>query len=431
MMSGFGGSMLDIQYIRAHTDEVKRAVLRKRFDVDIDRLLVIDAERRAALSEVNILRQKRNELSGLIPKLPAPERPAAVEQAKQVRDRIAELEQIAGPAQDEFEQLMLRVPNVPLPEVPDGATDDDNVEIRRFGEPTQFAFPPRDHVELALGLGLVDFEGPRKYAGGRSYALTGDGVLLELAVLQYALNSVIARGFTAVSPPVLVRDLALQGTGFFPLGRDDTFALERDELFLVGTSEVGLVSLFREQILDEGALPRRLVGISPCFRREAGAAGKDTRGLYRVYQFQKVEQVVICVNDPEVSRAEHLALLDNAESILRGLGIPHRVAIACAGEMGQGQVLKHEIESWMPSRNKYSETHSCSTLHEFQARRSMIRYRDASDKTRYCHTLNNTAIASPRILIPLLENFQQADGSVLIPAPLRPYLGGRDRLTPR
>jgi len=423
--------MLDIQYIRAHTDEVKRAALRKRFDVDIDRLLVIDGERRAALSEVNTLRQKRNELSGLIPKLPAPERPAAVEQAKQVRDRIAELEQVAGPAQDEFEQLMLRVPNVPLPEVPDGATDDDNVVIRRFGEPTQFAFQPRDHVELALGLGLVDFEGPRKYAGGRSYALTGDGVLLELAVLQYALNSVIARGFTAVSPPVLVRDLALQGTGFFPLGRDDTFALERDELFLVGTSEVGLVSLFREQILDEGALPRRLVGISPCFRREAGAAGKDTRGLYRVYQFQKVEQVVICVNDPEVSRAEHLALLDNAETILRGLGIPHRVAIACAGEMGQGQVLKHEIESWMPSRNKYSETHSCSTLHEFQARRSMIRYRDASDKTRYCHTLNNTAIASPRILIPLLENFQQADGSVLIPAPLRPYLGGRDRLTPR
>ncbi len=422
--------MLDIQYIRAHADDVKRAVVRKRFDVDIDRLIAIDAERRAAMSEVNGLRQKRNELSALIPKLPPAERPAAVEEAKRLRDRIAQLEQLAGPAQDEFDQLMLLVPNVPLAEVPDGASDDDNVEIRRFGEPTRFDFAPRDHVELALGLGLVDFEGPRRYAGSRSYALTGDGVLLELAVLQYALNAVVQNGFTAVAPPVLVRDLALQGTGFFPLGRDDTFAVERDELFLVGTSEVGLVSLFRDQILDEAALPRRLVGISPCFRREAGAAGKDTRGLYRVYQFQKVEQVVICVNDPEVSRTEHLAILDNAEQILRGLGIPHRVAIACAGEMGQGQVLKHEIESWMPSRNKYSETHSCSTLHEFQARRSMIRYRDAADKIRYCHTLNNTAIASPRILIPLLENFQQADGSVVIPAPLRPYLGGRDRLTP-
>jgi seryl-tRNA synthetase len=423
--------MLDIEYIRAHADEVKRAVVRKRFDVDIDRLLAIDAERRAAIAEVDGLRQKRNELSAKIPKLPAGERPAAVDEAKRVRDRIAQLEQSAGPLQEDFEQLMLRVPNVPLPEVPDGTSDDDNVEIRRFGEPTKFDFQPKDHVELALGLGLVDFESPRKYAGSRSYALTGDGVLLELAVLQYALNTVVSKGFQAVSPPVLVRDVALQGTGFFPLGKEDTFALERDDMYLVGTSEVGLVSLYREQILDEGALPKRLVGISPCFRREAGAAGKDTKGLYRVYQFQKVEQVVICVNDPEVSRQEHMAILGNAEEILRGLGIPHRVAIACAGEMGQGQVLKHEIESWMPSRNKYSETHSCSTLYEFQARRSMIRYRDASDKMRYCHTLNNTAIASPRILIPLLENFQQADGSVLIPAPLRPYLGGRDKLTPR
>jgi seryl-tRNA synthetase len=423
--------MLDIGYIRAHADDVKRAVARKRFDVDIDRLLAIDAERRANLAEINSLRQKRNELSERIPKLPAAERPAAVEEGKRVRDRIAQLEQAAGPAQDEFEQLMLRVPSVPLPEVPDGTSDDDNVEIRRFGEPTRFNFAPRDHVELALGLGLVDFESPRKYAGGRSYALTGDGVLLELAVLQYALHTVVQKGFTAVSPPVLVRDVALQGTGFFPLGRDDTFALERDDMFLVGTSEVGLVSLFREQILDGATLPKRLVGISPCFRREAGAAGKDTKGLYRVYQFQKVEQVVVCVNDPEVSRTEHLAILGNSEEILRGLGIPHRVAVACAGEMGQGQVLKHEIESWMPSRNTYSETHSCSTLHEFQARRSMIRYRDANDNVRYCHTLNNTAIASPRILIPLLENFQQADGSVVIPAPLRPYLGGRDRLTPR
>jgi seryl-tRNA synthetase len=423
--------MLDIGYIRAHADEVKRAVARKRFDVDIDRLLALDAERRTSLAEVNSLRQQRNELSELIPKLPAAERPAAILRGKGLRDRIAQLEQAIGPAQDELEQLMLRVPSVPLPEVPDGATDADNVELRRFGEPPRFDFPPRDHIELALGLGLVDFDGPRRYAGARSYALTGDGVLLELAVLQYALNSLIHKGFTAVSPPVLVRDVALQGTGFFPLGREDTFALERDDMFLVGTSEVGLVSLFREQILDEATLPRRLAGISPCFRREAGAAGKDTRGLYRVYQFQKVEQVVICANDPEVSRAEHLAILGNSEEILRGLGIPHRVALACAGELGQGQVLKHEIESWMPSRGAYSETHSCSTLHEFQARRSMIRYRDAADKVRYCHTLNNTAIASPRILIPLLENFQQADGSVAIPAVLRPYLGGRDRLTPR
>ncbi len=425
--------MLDIDFIRNHADDVKRAVTRKRMEglVDVDKLLAVDGERRRLIQETDAARQRRNELSAKIPKLPAAEKPAAVAEAKTLRDKIADDEKKLAESQAEFERLMLLVPSIPAPEVPDGASDDDNVEVRRFGEPTRFAFEPKDHVDLALSLGLVDFEGPRKFAGSRSYALTGDGVLLELAVLQFALNHVVGKGFTAVSPPVMVREPAMVGTGFFPLGREDVFAIEKDELFLIGTSEVGLVSLCRDQILDEKDLPRRYVGISPCFRREAGAAGKDTRGLYRVYQFMKVEQVVVCVNDAEVSKREHAAILGNAEEVLRALGIPHRVALACAGEMGQGVVLKHEIESWMPSRGKYSETHSCSTLHEFQARRSMIRYRDAGDKVRYCHTLNNTAIASPRILIPLLENFQQADGSVVIPAPLRPYLGGRERLVPK
>jgi seryl-tRNA synthetase len=423
--------MLDIEYIRNHAAEVKDAARRKRFDVDIDRLLAVDAERRAAIVETDQARQRRNELSAMIPKLPGAEKPAAVAEAKSLRDRIAQLEEKQVSTQEEFDRLMLLVPNVPLPEVPDGATDADNVEVRRFGEPPKFDFQPKDHVDLALSLGLVDFENPRKFAGSRAYALTGDGVLLEMAVLHYAINHVAQKGFTAVSPPVMVRDLAMQGTGFFPYGREDTFTLEKDELYLVGTSEVGLVSLHRDAILDESQLPIRYVGISPCFRREAGAAGRDTRGLYRVYQFQKVEQVVFTHNDPAASMREHQLILGNAEDILRALGIPHRVAIACAGEMGMGQVLKHEIESWMPSRGHYSETHSCSTLWEFQSRRSMIRYRDANDKVRYVHTLNNTAIASPRILIPLLENFQQADGSVVIPEVLRPYLGGRERLVPQ
>src|SRR5579871_6298903 len=422
--------MLDIDFIRNHAAEVKRAVARKRMAdlIDVDRLLAVDTHRRELINAIDQKRQRRNQLSSQIPKLPAADKPAAVAEAKQLRDDIAHYEKEIEENKSEFERLMLLVPSVPAPEVPDGAKDEDNVEVRRFGEPPKFDFTPRDHVDLALSLGLVDFENPRRFAGSRSYALTGDGVLLELAVLQYALNHVVSKGFTAVSPPVMVREPAMVGTGFFPLGREDVFAIEKDELFLIGTSEVGLVSLVRDQILDEKALPKRFVGISPCFRREAGAAGKDTRGFYRVYQFMKVEQVVICVNDVEVSKQEHAAILNNSEEILRSLDIPHRVALACAGEMGQGVVLKHEIESWMPSRNSYSETHSCSTLHEFQARRSMIRYRDANDKVRYCHTLNNTAIASPRILIPLLENFQQADGSVVIPAPLRPYLGGRDRL---
>jgi seryl-tRNA synthetase len=423
--------MLDIDFIRAHPDTVRDAITKKRLDADVDKLLAVDAERRAAIKETDVARQRRNELSAMIPKLDAASRPAAVAEAKSLRDKIATLEQTLTTSQAEFDRLMLLMPSIPAPEVPVGATDADNVEVRRFGEPRKFDFQPKDHVDLALSLGLVDFESPRKFAGSRSYALTGDGVLLELAVLQLALNHVVSKGFTAVSPPVMVRDSALFGTGFFPLGREDVFAIEKDELFLIGTSEVGLVSLCREQILDEAQLPRRYVGISPCFRREAGAAGKDTRGLYRVYQFMKVEQVVVCANDAKLSSQEHTALLANAEEILRMLNIPHRVALACTGEMGQGVVLKHEIESWMPSRNAYSETHSCSTLHEFQARRSQIRYRDAADKVRFCHTLNNTAIASPRILIPILENFQNADGSVTIPVPLRPYLGGREQLTPK
>ena len=424
--------MLDIDFIREHAGEVREAARRKRFDAAVvDKLLTVDAERRSLIQRLDASRQRRNELSAKIPKLSAADRPAAVAEAKELRERIATDEPALQTAQARFDTLMLQVPNVPLAEVPDGATDEENREIRRIGTPRAFEFTPKDHVELALSIGLVDFENPRKFAGSRSYALTGDGVLLEQAVLHFALQHVVSKGFTAVSPPVMVRDAAMQGTGFFPLGREDTFAIEKDELFLVGTSEVGLVSLHRESILDLAALPRRYVGISPCFRREAGAAGKDTRGLYRVYQFQKVEQVVVCENDAAVSAHEHAALLQNAEEILQALGIPYRVALACAGEMGQGQVLKHEIESWMPSRGKYSETHSCSTLHEFQARRSMIRYRDAQERIRFCHTLNNTAIASPRILIPILENFQQADGSVVIPPPLRSYLGGRERLVPR
>ena len=423
--------MLDIEFIRTHAAEVQAGARKKRFDVDIDQLLAVDAERRAAIAGLDSARQRRNELSAQIPKLPPPERAAAVAEAKALRDRITTLEEKQGALQIDFDRLMLLVPNVPLPEVPDGATDADNVEVRRWGQPRAFDFAPKDHVELALSLGLVDFDNPRRFAGSRALALTGDGVLLELAVLSFALNHVIGKGFTAVSPPVMVREAAMVGTGFFPLGREDTFTIEKDELFLVGTSEVGLVSMHREQILDEKQLPIRYVGISPCFRREAGAAGRDTRGLYRVYQFQKVEQVVFTFNDPSASLREHHAILGNAEEILQALGIPHRVAVACSGEMGMGQVLKHEIESWMPSRGHYSETHSCSTMWEFQARRSMIRYRDGSDKVRHVHTLNNTAIASPRILIPILENFQQADGSVVIPAPLRPYLGGRERLVPR
>src|SRR5205807_695509 len=275
------------------------------------------------------------------------------------------------------------------------------------------------------------FDRPRKFAGSRSYALKGDGVLLEQAILRFALDTLVSDGLVPVSPPVLVRDSAMLGTGYFPLGYDEAYRIAGDDLFLTGTSEVGLASLHMEELLDQGDLPIRYAGISYCFRREAGASGKDTKGLYRVHQFMKVEQVVITENDIATSQKEHYLLLRNSQNILQALGIPHRVALACTGETGLGQVRKHEVESWMPSRNGYWETHSCSTLHDFQARRLNIRYRDAAGKTRFVHTLNNTAIASPRILIPLIENFQCSDGSVTIPQVLRSYMGGRERIESR
>jgi seryl-tRNA synthetase len=333
--------------------------------------------------------------------------------------------------QKRFEDLMLRVPSLPRPEVPVGKGEEDNVEIRKVGTPRVFSFTPKDHVELATLLGLVNWDGPRKFAGGRSYALTGMGAILEMAVTRLAIDVLVERGLTPVIPPVIVRERALVGTGFFPLGREEAYALPADDLFLVGTSEVALVSLHADETFEASSLPIRYCGMSPCFRREAGASGKDTKGLYRVHQFTKVEQVVFCAADEEVAEKEHYALLANAEAILAKLEIPYRVAIACTGEIGLGQTRKHEVESWMPGRNAYAETHSCSTLGDFQTRRSNIRVRREDGTLGYPYTLNNTAVASPRILIPILENHQNEDGSVTLPKALVPYMNGIEVLRPK
>jgi len=263
------------------------------------------------------------------------------------------------------------------------------------------------------------------------YCLKNEGAMLEFALFKFTLDHLVSKGFHPMIVPQLVRREAMIGTGFFPLGEEDTFFIEKDQLYLIGTSEVALVSYHMDEILNEKELPKHYCGYSSCFRREAGSYGRDTRGFYRLHQFNKVEQVTVCVNDPEVSRLEHQILLNNSEELMQALGLPHRVALACGAEVGQGQVIKHEIETWMPSRGKYSETHSCSSLHEFQARRLKIRWRGKDGKTQYCHTLNNTAVASPRILIPLLENFQNADGSVTIPPVLRPLMNGMERIEPK
>jgi len=423
--------MLDIAFIRQNAELVRAAVQNKRQDLDVDDLFSVDKRRREVITSLDEKRARKNQVAALIPKASKEERPKLIEEGKAVKGAIEKLEPELAEITRRFDDLMLRVPSLPRPEVPIGKGEEDNVEIRKVGTPRTFDFEPRDHLTLMEQLGMVNFDGPRKYAGARSYALIGTGALLELAVTRLTIDILVQRGLTMVIPPVMVKERALIGTGFFPIGREEAYAITADELFLVGTSEVPMVSLHTDETLEESSLPIRYAGLSPCFRREAGAHGKDTRGLYRVHQFTKVEQVVFCLPDEEVAEKEHYRLLDNAEAILAALEIPYRVALACTGEIGLGQTRKHEVESWMPGRNAYAETHSCSTMGDFQARRSNVRVRLANGTLGYPYTLNNTAIASPRILIPLLENHQNADGSVTLPKALAPYMGGATVLTPK
>ncbi len=427
--------MLDIAFIRQNADAVRAAIKNKRVDLDLDVLLTTDKERRTLLGEVEQKRARKNAIAQLISKASKEERPALIEEGKAVKVALEHSEPAMTEVQKRFDDLMLKVPSLPRPEVPIGVGEDDNVEIRKVGTVRTFDFKAKDHVELMTLHGMVNWEGPRKFAGGRSYALMGTGALLELAVTRLAVDTLVERGLTMVIPPVMVKERAMTGTGFVPLGREEAYAITADELFLVGTSEVPLVSLHADETFEASALPIRYAGISNCFRREAGAYGKDTKGLYRVHQFTKVEQVVFCMPDEEVAEKEHYQLLANAEAILAKLEIPYRVALACTGEIGLGQTRKHEVESWMPGRNDgkgaYNETHSCSTLGDFQARRSNIRVRTADGTTAFAYTLNNTAIASPRILIPLLENHQNADGSITLPKALVPYMNGVTVLKPK
>lgn len=423
--------MIDLRLLRENPDLFRAASRNKRIPADIDGILEVDSRIRALRVEVEHLRSERNRVSKSVGKLQGTERDAALEEARVLREQLEAKEPELKALEDRLSELLLTVPNLPSPDVPVGESEEQNVELHRWGTPREFSFEPKDHVDLAVSLDLADFGRGGKVSGSRFYFLKNEGALLEQAVLRFAMDLLWSRGFSPMVVPELVREEAMTGTGYFPLGREDAYAIEKDGLYPIGTSEVALVAFHMDEILGPDEVPKRYAGISSCFRREAGAAGKDTRGFYRVHQFHKVEQVVICENEPVTVRREHEALLGNSEAILQALGLPHRVALACTGELGMGQVLKHEIETWMPSRQTYSETHSCSTLGEFQARRLNIRYRDPEGKLRFAATLNNTAIASPRILIPLLETYQQEDGSVKIPEVLHPYLPGITELRPR
>lgn len=423
--------MLDIKYIRENADIVKKAAKDKLFNVDIDRLLELDVKIKALNQNLDNLKTERNTLSSEISKINGEEKQAKINRVKEIKEQITPLENELAPLKEEYDNLMLLVPNPTLDEVPVGKDDTENVEIRRVGEIKQFDFTPKSHIELGDSLDLMEFARASKIAGSRSYYLKNDAVMLEMAICRYVLDKLISKGFTPMTVPLMVKDIAMKGTGYFPIGKEQAYAITEDELYLVGTSEVSLVSYLNGETLEEKDLPVLFAGYSNCFRREAGTYGKDTKGLYRVHQFTKIEQVAVTVADYDAQYKMHDFLLNNAEEILQDFKIPYRVVAVCTGDIGLGQVRKHDIEAWMPSRNSYSETHSCSSFNDFQARRSNIKYKAADGTTKYVYTLNNTAIASPRILIPILENYQNADGSVTIPEVLVPYMGGKTKIEPK
>ena len=425
--------MLDIRTIRDDPQRVKAAGRKKLFvvDAEVDRILDLDGQRRELLHEMEQLKAEQNRASKAIARLEGEEKQERIKEMQVYSRKTGELKASLSTIQDEFDELILRLPNLPDEDVPDGETAEDNVSIREWGEVPEFDFEFKDHLALGQELDLIDISRATRLAGSRTYILKNDGALMELAVLQFAVNFLVEKGFSPMIVPTLVRRDPLVGTAYFPGGEEQSYACERDSLYLIGTSEVPVTAYHGGEILDASELPKLYCGYSTCYRREAGAAGKDTRGLYRIHQFNKVEQVVVCRGDEEESRRFHQLILENAEAIVQALELPYRVVNVCGGDLGLPQVQKFDIETWMPSRASYGETHSASRFYDFQARRLGLRYRDEGGKVRFCHTLNNTAIASPRILIALLEVHQQADGSVAIPEALRPYLGGRTHIRKR
>ncbi len=423
--------MLDIKWVRENLAMVREGAQRKRIACDVDRCVALDDERKVVQGELGEANHEQKQAGQKMAKLTPEEREPAKAALSELKDRIRGLEVREREIKEELHDLLSRVPMPPGAEVPDGVDDTENVELYTWGEIPMFDFEPKDHVTLGLDLDIVDFKRASKLAGSQTYILKGAGALLELAVLRFALDYVVKAGFEPMIVPTLVRYEPLFGTAYFPGGEEQAYHCEKDQLYLTGTSEVPVTSYHSGEILDAADLPIRYTGYSTCYRREAGASGRDTKGLYRIHQFNKVEQVVISRNDEAESLEHHQFILDNAKAILEAMEVPYRVVNVCTGDLGMGQVQKFDIESWMPSRGGYGETHSASRFHDFQSRRLNLRYRDENGKVRFCHTLNNTAIATPRVLISLLENNQQADGTVRIPEVLVPYMGGMERIEKR
>jgi seryl-tRNA synthetase len=426
--------MLDAQFIRERLEEVKANCRNRNVTCAVDRVVQLDDHRKRLVQETQTLQQRQNELSKLIPKdKDKDKKQTLIQQGRELREKVGGLENQLRQVETDLHAVLLTIPNMSHPDAPVGTTAGDNKVIRRWGEPRRFDFPARDHVALAESLDLVDFEAGSRVAGQKFYFLKNEGALLEMALVQYAMGVLIREGYTPVITPDLARAEVLQGIGFIPRGPEtQIYSIENTDLCLIATAEITLGGMHRDQVLDELQLPIKYVGLSHCFRTEAGAPGRDTRGLYRVHQFTKVEMFAFCA--PDQSEAIHQELLHVEETIFQGLGLAFQVIDTCTGDLGGPAYRKYDLEAWMPGRGQggeYGEVTSTSNCTDYQARRLNIRYKVPGQKgTRFVHTLNGTAVAASRAILAILESYQQADGSVVVPEVLRPWVG-KDRVSPR
>ncbi len=420
--------MLDIKFIRDNKDIVQAGANKKGVKISIDELLALDEKRLKELKEIEDLRAEINKVSNDISRdQNGAQKQQLIEEMRIVKEQIKQKEELLKVTMEEWQKFMLIVPNIPDISVPEGKDDSENREIKNWGEKPTSSFELKNHMDIMTELGMVDFDRGVKVHGFRGYFLTGEGARLCFAIWNYAMEFFSNRGFTPIIPPVIVKKQNLYGTGHLP-GDVEDYYMTQDEDALAGTAEVPLMGLFAGEILDRKSLPIKYLGFSPCFRREAGSHGKDVKGLIRVHEFYKLEQVIWCEASHEESVRLHEEINRNTEEFIESLGIPYRTVINCGGDLGLGQVKKYDIELWVPKENTYREISSASYFHDFQCRRLNIKYRDADGKLHYAHSLNSTAIPTPRVLVSLVENMQQEDGSIKIPPVLRKYMGERESI---
>ncbi len=409
--------MLSLDYIRQNRKKVEEAAKNKNRKIDLDKIIFLDDQKLDLIKKIQSLREQRNKLAKTKPT------EETIKKGKEIKKELGELENKLRDIEKQLEELLSYVPNIPLDEVPVGKDSTGNVVVKKWGKPKEFDFLPKSHIEIGKSLDLIDLERGAKVSGFRGYFLKNELAQLHLAILFYVFQKLVKKGYTPLIAPSIVKGFTLFGSGQFPWGKEEVYTLNDEDAYLAGTAEVPVTAYFANEILNEKDLPKRFVAFSPCFRREAGSYGKDTKGLYRLHEFWKVEQVIIAKNDLEEAKKLHEELQENTEEILEDLEIPYQRVLMCTGDMGEPQIKKYDTEIWMPYRGGYGEIASNSIMGDFQTRRLKIKYRKKDGKTDYCFSLNDTAIPSPRILIAILENYQQKDGSVLVPKVLQSLVG--------